>query len=51
MSTAQILTELPRLSRIDLRGLVCQLMELEDETQVLAGCDTCVEQTTVRCLN
>lgn len=39
MSTAQILTELPRLSHADRRELVRRLIALEEEAQVLADCD------------
>ena len=39
MSTAQILTELPRLSHADRREIVRRLIELEEEAQVLADAD------------
>ena len=39
MSTAQILTELPRLSHADRREIVRRLIELEEEAQILADCD------------
>jgi hypothetical protein len=39
MSTAQILTELPRLSHIERREIVRRLIELEEDSQVLADAD------------
>lgn len=40
MSTAQILTELPSLSHADRREIARRLIELEEEAQTLADCDT-----------
>ncbi len=39
MSTAQILTELPRLSHTDRREIVRRLIELEEEAEFLADTD------------
>ena len=39
MSTAQILTELPRLSHVERREIVRRLIELEEDCQVLADSD------------
>ena len=39
MSTAQILTELPRLSHAERREIVRRLIALEEEAQTLADCD------------
>ena len=39
MSTAQILTELPRLSHADRREIARRLIELEEDAQTLADCD------------
>jgi hypothetical protein len=39
MTTAQILTELPRLSHIESREIVRRLIELEEDSQVLADAD------------
>jgi hypothetical protein len=40
MSTAQILTELPRLSHAERREIGRRLMELEEDAQTLADCDS-----------
>jgi hypothetical protein len=39
MSTAQILTELPRLSHVERREIVRRLIELEEDSQVLTDAD------------
>ena len=39
MSTAQILTELPRLSHADRREIVRRLIALEEDAQTLADAD------------
>ena len=39
MSTAQILTELPRLSHADRREIVRRLIALEEEASILADAD------------
>lgn len=39
MSTAQILTELPRLSHVDRREIVRRLIALEEEASILADAD------------
>lgn len=39
MSKIEILSELPNLSHRERRELVRRLIELEEETQILADCD------------
>lgn len=38
MTTAEILAELPRLSRLDRRKILDRILEIEDEADVLEAC-------------
>ena len=44
MSAAEIISELPKLSRHERREIARQIFELEDDAQVLADCDARADQ-------
>ena len=44
MSVAEIISELPKLSRHERREIARQIFELEDDAQTLADCDARADQ-------